>query len=601
MALVVAIGAFFFSIGVGFFWPIGATICINSLDIKDCDKLFSEGVKDPINLSKEVARDAWKWHFKAYFVFLDDMRSPYYGEPMDISLGRMLLCVFIAAINSISSFVLMAVVGALKVVPIIFKIWSMWAKLLTEPPLMWICLWFPFWLLSFAVIPALVLGAWAVLLLGCFGFLGPASAVASYNYSSTNWSILGAIYVSFLFMYHHIYQADATIMQVLELESCCFTLPRPDVSSLQALSHRHSTYTTEDMFMHQDTGRHHRYGPSGPAGASSTGPVDARPDPVSKAWMSLQGLMHGVAERGLSWGWLERDDLASSEPFVFIGLPGMAVLQLLMDAAGLLLPEPQRQQLLSATLGEQVCRPSAPELAEQGRKGSLPSMADGGRKPFGAALTEQGRNLSAPLLEGGAVEWTAAAASSGPAAARGVAPASAAAVYNPLEAHEAQAQLAVLADMILASDIGYRGAANPAKLVQAIKSLKVTPHELQYMACHTLLMGDTRVKLLVPTREVEAGGAAAAAAATDIESGGVPCLVLQPLRLKELHALTSAVQSVSISLSKKEQCKSLMGKLLIKYATEAAAGPAAVEGHGTHSEVGMPQELTGPYTGGPEP
>jgi hypothetical protein len=56
----------------------------------------------------------WKFNHVQYFSYLDDMRRPYYGEPLDVSLLRLLIAVMLSLLCSVLSTLAVMVLGVLR-------------------------------------------------------------------------------------------------------------------------------------------------------------------------------------------------------------------------------------------------------------------------------------------------------------------------------------------------------------------------------------------------------------------------------------------------------------------------------------------------------
>lgn len=155
-------------------------------------------------------------------------------------------------------------------------------------------------------------------------------------------------------------------------------------------------------------------------------------DPAAAAWATLADVCMSLARRCEASGWLEEDDLGSSEPFVFIGLPALALLALLADAAGVTIDWP----------------------------------ADAAGDP----AAEAGRGAGGG--EGAGVEGTEAGGGGGEAAAAGHC---AVALPGVVQQQQLAAQqvLSTLAQQVLGRDIGFTAAANPVRLWGALGTLQV--------------------------------------------------------------------------------------------------------------------------------
>ncbi|KAG2497805.1 hypothetical protein HYH03_004076 [Edaphochlamys debaryana] len=306
--LAMALASLLFSLGVGFLWPLGATVAVGSL--RDTDQVFRSGLVEPMDLAQSCAVEVWKATGSAYFVHLDALRRPYYGEPLEVSPLRLAVALVASVVCSFLGTFMAAALGLLRLPFVMARGLAEWMSLLTKCPARLLCLWLPVWVLGVPAIPVACLGLFLLVLFGCFGYLGPTCGVAAYlstcnrpAFRSCSWALCTALDT----LYSHIYALDKAAVQLTGLGSSTL-LPPP-------------TRRTE--------GR----GPEVTGAAAAEAPAVPIVTPQEQAWTTFEDVCAACVERCVRWGWVPREDLEDAEAYLFIGLPALALLQLLADAA----------------------------------------------------------------------------------------------------------------------------------------------------------------------------------------------------------------------------------------------------------------------------
>ncbi|GIL76015.1 hypothetical protein Vretifemale_5757, partial [Volvox reticuliferus] len=315
--LATAIASVLFSLGVGFFWPLWATVALGSL--LEADKLLTTAVLEPLDLAKTCALEIWKFTDSSYFTYLDELRRPYYGEPLDVSLVRLLIAAVLSLLCSLLGTLAVMLLGIIRLPFIIARALGEWMSLLGKCPAKLMCLWLPLWVLGIPLIPGVVLSLFLLVMLGNAVYIGPTCGVVAYlsttsrpAYRCFTWALFTALDV----MYAHIYAMDEAAVRLTGLGSSSL-LPLP----AQRIDGRRVPYN--------GAGVHSAQG-SSPSTAAASAQLST---PLDQAWATFEDICAASVERAVLWGWVPRADLADSEAYLFIGLPALALLQLLADAA----------------------------------------------------------------------------------------------------------------------------------------------------------------------------------------------------------------------------------------------------------------------------
>ncbi|GLI65033.1 hypothetical protein VaNZ11_008446 [Volvox africanus] len=313
--LATAIASVMFSLGVGFFWPLWATVALGSL--LEADKLLSTAVLEPLDLAKGCALEVWKFNDLTYFTHLDELRRPYYGEPLDVSLVRLLIAAVLSLLCSLLGTLAVLLLGLIRLPFIVARALGEWMSLLGKCPAKLMCLWLPLWVLGIPLIPVVVLSLFFLVALGNAVYIGPTCGVVAYlsttsrpAYRCFTWALLTALDV----MYAHIYAMDEAAVRLTGLGSSSL-LPLPS----QRIDGLRMPYTGS--------------GVSSTAHTDAAAPSAQSSSPKEQAWATFEDICAVSVERAVMWGWVPRADLADSEAYLFIGLPALALLQLLADAA----------------------------------------------------------------------------------------------------------------------------------------------------------------------------------------------------------------------------------------------------------------------------
>lgn len=113
--------------------------------------------------------------------YLEYLRSPYYGVPLNVSFTRAALCFLLSLATATTSFALFAILGAIKLAPVLVRSIYLYAKLLRQFDLQKLCLWGPFWLMGLGFVPVGVLLVFVFVLLSPWVYIGPISAIRAYH------------------------------------------------------------------------------------------------------------------------------------------------------------------------------------------------------------------------------------------------------------------------------------------------------------------------------------------------------------------------------------------------------------------------------------
>ncbi|KXZ41291.1 hypothetical protein GPECTOR_574g620 [Gonium pectorale] len=176
--LLMAVSCLIFSLGVGFLWPLAATVAVGGS--LDGEKLLEAAIMQPLELTRHAASEVWRFSVVSYFSYLDELRRPYFGEPLDVSPLRLLFAAVAALCCSLVSTLAVLILGMLRLPFIMARALAEWLSQLTACPTKLACLWLPFWLLGIPAIPVLVLGGFLLLLASCLAYLGPTCGVVAY-------------------------------------------------------------------------------------------------------------------------------------------------------------------------------------------------------------------------------------------------------------------------------------------------------------------------------------------------------------------------------------------------------------------------------------
>ncbi|GIM00734.1 hypothetical protein Vretimale_5643, partial [Volvox reticuliferus] len=209
--------------------------------------------------------------------------------------------------------------GIIRLPFIIARALGEWMSLLGKCPAKLMCLWLPLWVLGIPLIPGVVLSLFLLVMLGNAVYIGPTCGVVAYlsttsrpAYRCFTWALFTALDV----MYAHIYAMDEAAVRLTGLGSSSL-LPLP----AQRIDGRRVPYN--------GAGVHSAQG-SSPSTAAASAQLST---PLDQAWATFEDICAASVERAVLWGWVPRADLADSEAYLFIGLPALALLQLLADAA----------------------------------------------------------------------------------------------------------------------------------------------------------------------------------------------------------------------------------------------------------------------------
>ncbi|KXZ41226.1 hypothetical protein GPECTOR_633g738 [Gonium pectorale] len=158
----------------------------------------------------------------------------------------------------------------------------------------------------------------------------------------------------------------------------------------------------------------------GADGAPSASALPVSPD--DQAWADLEALLGAATQRSLLWGWLPRSDLADSEAYLFIGLPALALLALLADAAdvapnwapGMEASWAEGKEAEAGTkeaaAGAGAGAKEGADQGEMGRQGKEAESAGGGERGADAGATATASAASASASASAADVPSAAAA-----------------------------------------------------------------------------------------------------------------------------------------------------------------------------------------------
>ncbi|GIL44676.1 hypothetical protein Vafri_2204, partial [Volvox africanus] len=313
--LATAIASVMFSLGVGFFWPLWATVALGSL--LEGDKLLTTAVLEPLDLAKACALEVWKFNDLKYFTHLDELRRPYYGEPLDVSLVRLLIAAVLSLLCSLLGTLAVLLLGIIRLPFIIARALGEWMSLLGKRPANVMCLCLPLWVLGIPLLPVVVLSLFFLVLLGNAVYIGPTCGVVAYLSTTSRPAyryFTRALFTALDVMYAHIYAMDEAAVRLTGLgSSSLLPLPSQRIDGLRMPYNGSSVNSTA------------RTDAAAPSAQPST--------PLEQAWTTFEDVCAVSVERAVMWGWVPRADLADSEAYLFIGLPALALLQLLADAA----------------------------------------------------------------------------------------------------------------------------------------------------------------------------------------------------------------------------------------------------------------------------
>ncbi|GFR47087.1 hypothetical protein Agub_g8655, partial [Astrephomene gubernaculifera] len=141
-------------------------------------------VREPLEWAKTCAAEVWRFSSAAYFSLLEGLRRPYYGEPLDMSPGRLAGAVLLALLCGLLSASCVLVLGLLRLPFVVARALGEWMSKVAACPTRLMCLWMPLWVLAVPGIPVGVLLGFILLLLGCCVYLGPTCGVVAYMSAS---------------------------------------------------------------------------------------------------------------------------------------------------------------------------------------------------------------------------------------------------------------------------------------------------------------------------------------------------------------------------------------------------------------------------------
>lgn len=112
--------------------------------------------------------------------YLEELRRPYYGVPLNVSFTRAIFCFVLSILAAAVSLTAVVVLGAVKFAPVLLRALYLYTRLLTKMSMQDVCLWGLFWLIGLGFVPVAVVLAYALVVLLPLGYIGPTAAIHGY-------------------------------------------------------------------------------------------------------------------------------------------------------------------------------------------------------------------------------------------------------------------------------------------------------------------------------------------------------------------------------------------------------------------------------------